>query len=213
VGHAESETTREAMVDALRDGVKYSNGNRALKHLGVPAVTVPMGMLTDKQMPIGLTFAGKGWSDNDLLRYAYAYERATKHRVNPPNAPALDCAIVKLESAKLQSSSRLRLILERKVVNRSSDNQFDIREIELSGTVKHGNTSAVVNEIRIYTNDATCASVEVRNDRWKWKAALKRPWVQELYPIPIKVPRDQFLIIIRAKASTGHSAGLLLIED
>ncbi|KAI8239710.1 Glutamyl-tRNA(Gln) amidotransferase subunit A [Colletotrichum sp. SAR 10_96] len=60
VGRADSEEERDSMLHTLQDGVKYSNGNRAMKHLGVPAVTVPMGTLSDKKMPVGLTFAGKG---------------------------------------------------------------------------------------------------------------------------------------------------------
>ncbi|EEY17335.1 glutamyl-tRNA(Gln) amidotransferase subunit A [Verticillium alfalfae VaMs.102] len=79
VPRADAEEVLSSMQHALRDGVKYSNGTRALKHMCVPAITVPMGIMADKQMPVGLTFAGRAYTDVDLLRYAYAFETATRH--------------------------------------------------------------------------------------------------------------------------------------
>jgi amidase len=48
---------------------------------GYPAITVPMGYATG--LPLGLTFMGPAWSEPKLLRYAYAFEQATKARVAP----------------------------------------------------------------------------------------------------------------------------------
>ncbi|KAM0281131.1 hypothetical protein ACHAQH_003710 [Verticillium albo-atrum] len=67
VARADAEEVLSSMENALRDGVKYSNGTRAMKHMGVPAVTVPMGVMADKQMPVGPTFAGRAHGDSDLL--------------------------------------------------------------------------------------------------------------------------------------------------
>jgi len=44
VGRADLEENLESAEHALRNGVKYSNGNRALRHLGVPTVSVRMGL-------------------------------------------------------------------------------------------------------------------------------------------------------------------------
>jgi amidase len=49
---------------------------------GVPAVTVPAGYYASGA-PFGLIFVGPEWSEADLLAYAYAYERATRHRRSP----------------------------------------------------------------------------------------------------------------------------------
>lgn len=46
---------------------------------GFPAVTVPMGF-TREVLPSGLSFLGRAWSEASLLRLAYAYEQATRHR-------------------------------------------------------------------------------------------------------------------------------------
>src|SRR5215471_8667458 len=51
---------------------------------GFPAITVPMGF-TYNSLPAGLTFLGKAFSEPALIKYAYAYEQATKHR-HPPEA-------------------------------------------------------------------------------------------------------------------------------
>ena len=49
---------------------------------GFPAITVPMGFTYDS-LPAGLTFVGRSFSEGLLIKYAYGYEQATKHR-RPP---------------------------------------------------------------------------------------------------------------------------------
>jgi amidase len=49
---------------------------------GFPAITVPMG-LTYESLPAGLTFVGRSFSEGLLIKFAYGYEQATKHR-RPP---------------------------------------------------------------------------------------------------------------------------------
>lgn len=53
-------------------------------HTGQPAITVPMGF-TQSELPAGLQFLGREFSEALLFQYAYAYEQATQHR----QAPAL----------------------------------------------------------------------------------------------------------------------------
>jgi Asp-tRNA(Asn)/Glu-tRNA(Gln) amidotransferase A subunit family amidase len=55
---------------------------------GFPAITVPMGF-TYGSLPAGLTFLGRLFSEPDLIRFAYAYEQATKHRRPPVKFPPL----------------------------------------------------------------------------------------------------------------------------
>ncbi|OBT92030.2 hypothetical protein VE01_10281 [Pseudogymnoascus verrucosus] len=89
VGKADVETNLASAEHALKNGVKYSNGNRALRHLGIPTVSVTMGMMADTGMPVNLTFAGKAMDDINLLRYAYAFEQKSRRRVPPPITPPL----------------------------------------------------------------------------------------------------------------------------
>jgi amidase len=75
----------EASADlAWRNGVWVSNGNLVPRHLGIPTVTVPMGIAADIAMPVGLTFAGRAYSDTSLLQLAAAFEATGSRRVPPP---------------------------------------------------------------------------------------------------------------------------------
>ena len=48
---------------------------------GYPSITVPMGFVFG--LPVGLSFVGRAWSEAVLVRLAFAFEQATKHR-RPP---------------------------------------------------------------------------------------------------------------------------------
>ncbi len=48
---------------------------------GYPSVTVPMGFVFG--LPVGLSFIGRPWSEAVLVRLAFAFEQATRHR-RPP---------------------------------------------------------------------------------------------------------------------------------
>src|SRR5690606_35553714 len=74
---------------AWRNGTWVANGNLVPRHLGIPTVTVPMGTMADIGIPVGLTFAGKAYDDNALLRYGYAFETSGTRRSAPPRTPEL----------------------------------------------------------------------------------------------------------------------------
>lgn len=54
----------------------------------VPAISVPAGF-TSEDLPVGITFLGRSFSDVTMVRYAYAFEQATQHRKPPACAPEL----------------------------------------------------------------------------------------------------------------------------
>jgi amidase len=56
---------------------------------GFPAINVPMGYSRGGTLPVGMTFYGRAWSEAQLIRLAYAYEQATKHRRPPVSTPPL----------------------------------------------------------------------------------------------------------------------------
>jgi amidase len=39
--------------------------------------------------PLGVTFAGRAWSEHKLLRLAYAFEQASRTHKPPPGLPGL----------------------------------------------------------------------------------------------------------------------------
>src|SRR5205807_7842296 len=50
---------------------------------GFPAINVPMGFTRGGTLPAGMTIYGRAWSEPKLLKLAYAYEQATRHRRGP----------------------------------------------------------------------------------------------------------------------------------
>jgi amidase len=86
--------TVEHQPTLIKDGISppYSSNK------GVPtwntflvyaaSITVPSGFTTDN-LPVGITFFGRPYSEPTLLKLAYAYEQATHHRRPPKTAPAL----------------------------------------------------------------------------------------------------------------------------
>src|SRR5437870_7076896 len=84
--------TVEHQPTYIKDGINPPYVNNK----GVPAlntflvyaasVTVPSGFTTDN-LPVGITFFGKAYSEPALLKLAYAYEQATHHRIPPKTTP------------------------------------------------------------------------------------------------------------------------------
>lgn len=64
--------------------VEYYGDNSQIiaPHTGQPAFTVPMGFTTGN-LPAGLQFLGRMYSEPTLIKLLYAYEQGTKHRVPP----------------------------------------------------------------------------------------------------------------------------------
>ncbi|MET0450945.1 MAG: amidase [Mycobacterium sp.] len=89
VGPADMDVNPASADLGWRNGVWVANGNLAIRHLGIPTVTVPMGAMADIGMPVGLTFAGRAYDDVALLRYAAALEATGDRRTSPPRTPPL----------------------------------------------------------------------------------------------------------------------------
>ena len=54
----------------------------------VPTIVVPAGFTRDN-LPAGVCFIGRPYDDGNLIKFAYAYEQATRHRRPPPSTTAL----------------------------------------------------------------------------------------------------------------------------
>jgi amidase len=75
-------TTSPPWVIDLVDGDHGLGGSSQPTALaGYPAITVPAGFAFG--LPVGITFMGRAYSEPTLIRLAYAFEQATRHREPP----------------------------------------------------------------------------------------------------------------------------------
>lgn len=89
VAPADMDVNPASADEGWRNGVWVANGNLAIRHLGIPTVTAPMGVAADIDMPVGLTFAGRAYSDNRLLELGFAYDALGPRRTEPSRTPPL----------------------------------------------------------------------------------------------------------------------------
>ncbi|KAF7539435.1 hypothetical protein G7054_g2172 [Neopestalotiopsis clavispora] len=215
VAYADADESFESMRHALQDGVKYSNGGRALKHLGVPCITVPMGLMASKQMPVGITFATKAYADNDLLRYAYAYEAISKQRTAPPLAPALPSDLILLSSS-LPGMAKDKPVLEvtSATWTRSQTAESELREVFIKGVVYSTDPAVAIDSMRVFVNGEEHPTPVTRDGEcWEWSAQLSRCIVIEKYPTIAKVPKDNSMVVFVSKLENGRAAGSMILID
>jgi amidase len=151
IGRADSDVNEASYDDANRNGVRFSNMNHAIRHLGIPSVSVSMGIMSDTSMPVNLTFAGAAYSDNDLLRYAHAYEQATRHRRAPGRVQPLSDEIVEYDArTTIPHAKRAEKIAPVvSIDSRATQPDAPKDSIRFSGTAQDASSLAVV---RIYIN-------------------------------------------------------------
>lgn len=65
-----------------------SNSSVVAPKIGFPAINVPMGF-THGNLPAGLQFLGRPFSEPTLIKLGYSYEQATRHWRPPPTSPPL----------------------------------------------------------------------------------------------------------------------------
>ena len=100
-------TLREAILKAVADSrvdalayptirrkaavigeMQMGNNCHLSANSGLPAISVPAGFTPDG-LPVGVELLGRAWSEPQLIKFAYAYEQASRHRRPPDSTPAL----------------------------------------------------------------------------------------------------------------------------
>lgn len=81
---SQSEGIDHALAEHRLDGLLFpeTSGCWVSARAGYPSISVPAGYTAGGE-PFGVTFAGAAWSEPDLIKFGYAFEQATLHRVAP----------------------------------------------------------------------------------------------------------------------------------
>ncbi len=80
-------TSPAGVIDQL-NGEKYLGSATTLAAVaGYPHITVPAGFV--RELPVGISFFGRAWSEPALLKIAFAFEQITKARKPPKFLPTL----------------------------------------------------------------------------------------------------------------------------
>ncbi|KAL4787472.1 amidase signature domain-containing protein [Aspergillus varians] len=209
IGRADADANHQSSQFAWENGVKYSNGNQAIRHLGVPTISVPMGLMEDTKMPISLTFAGKAYEDNMLLKYAYAFEKATKHRSLPPLVPELDSDVLKASDAGGSAGINRVGTVQVEVQGQSKEITDSTVSVNARGIFKLDG-DAKLEEVSCYVNGGA-AGATAEGGRWSVattyaKSARDSTWSRWRSPAA-----HQVIVVLVARFSTGHTVGKLLL--
>ena len=82
-------TTRPAWkIDLVNRDIGSNGSSGPAAIAGYPSITVPNGYVFG--LPVGILFFGRRWSEDVLIRLAYAYEQATQHRRAATLVPSLN---------------------------------------------------------------------------------------------------------------------------
>jgi len=74
-------------TDLLNGDHITGGGSTPAAVAGYPSITVPAGWIGE--LPVGILFMGRAWSESRLIGLAFAYEQATKHRKPPKFLPTV----------------------------------------------------------------------------------------------------------------------------
>jgi hypothetical protein len=226
VGHADADIDEKRAAYAWRNGVFYSNGNKALRHLGVPTVSVPMGVMKHKKMPVNITFAGKAYDDANLLAYGHAYESKTRKRMVPPHTPALPTDIIDLNQRdSMRGSSRPKLVVNKCILDPEPKHAETLVRLFLEGTVTVTGSTYSTNppQLELTVNHEVVPSENLKIEpqgevssgselyHFKATATTERPISRdERSQTKAPVVRDATLVTLLARSSpNGRPSGWL----
>ncbi|KEF55648.1 amidase [Exophiala aquamarina CBS 119918] len=215
VGRADADTNEESAKAAWRNGVLYSNGNCAIRQLGIPTVNVPMGVMADTGMPVNLTFAGRAYDDAALFKYAFAFEEATRLRQPPGRTPVLVTDTIALLGGEKKlgispptlTLSEAEAEAEAVVVDQGGQgSQGGKKKIHLAGTVSEEELSAL--HLYVDGNEISRATIVISKGEWRAhvEVDMDLDWFK-VRPEEKRVPDlSKSMVIVLAKGKNGRSS-------
>ncbi|KAL6859923.1 hypothetical protein ACO1O0_003947 [Amphichorda felina] len=206
VGGADADVDEASARGAWRNGVLYSNGNCAVRQLGIPTVSVPMGVMADTGMPVNLTFAAGAYDDSNLFRYGYAFERASRLRQAPPRTPALKTDTVLLAGGE---KKKMGDVAPELAVDEAT--AFDTeggRQLRISGRVSGDD----VNALHVYVDgDEIQDDVKVAHGSWEVVSGLLGPWNGRPEEAGVPSPHKALVIVVATGKNGRSSAKMMFV--
>lgn len=204
VGPANSDTAEKSADEAWRNGAMYSNGNRVIRHLGIPTVSVPMGIMEDIGMPVNLTFAGKGYDDVKLLELAFSFEDGSHSRRAPTGTPQLDSDIIR-RGATVAGKGGSAPVVTIEAQRRTGEDGIPL--LNLNGTLDVTDSNGL--ESLVVTVDGRSVDVSIEDGKWELRSEVKLEVVSPTSSAQI----DKTLVVAVLLGKNGRSnAKLLLVE-
>lgn len=206
VGLEAAEVSHKAAKPTWRNGIARSFGNAAIRQLGVPTVSVSMGIMNDTRMPIDLTFASKSYDDLALISYAYAFEQAhIGSRLSPPRTPELSTDIIPSVWAKDTSLS-----IEESPELYAQVYRVDEDNIEIWGSTAMASCGVSDVEVEVFIDGLPVGPLKFDGSLWTviTNASLPFPGVSQFREINIP-DTSSSMVVILATASNGRSDGKL----
>ncbi|KAL4728722.1 hypothetical protein ACLX1H_003121 [Fusarium chlamydosporum] len=201
VGKADADVNQKSAEHAWLNGVLYSNGNCAIRQFGIPTVSVPMGVMADIGMPVNLTFASKAYDDNNLFRYAYAFEKHSRLRQPPKRTPELETDTFSRKANVVQ----MGLAPPQLTVEASASGTNAEKEITIFGMIDEQELS----ELHVYVDGEKAKDVKVVGGKWQVQSKMyeeRRTRAEE-----ISVPDfKSTMVIVVATGKNGRSTGKMV---
>lgn len=200
VGKADADCDEESAAHAWANGVLFSNGNCAIRQLGIPTVSVPMGVMADISMPVNLTFASKAYDDSALFRYAYAFENASKLRQRPGRTPELPTDTISFapEPKQLGMSPPTLTVDEKKSVRKGD-------KLYIAGTVQEDEVAS----LKVFVDGDEVKLAKLSNGAWEAVSGLQS--VSNDRPEEKRVPDlNKAMVVVLATGVNGRSAARLI---
>ncbi|KAK6700875.1 hypothetical protein SNK04_010812 [Fusarium graminearum] len=197
LAQVESSTIFPHPPGCLQD--RYDSNDPLVRHnavFGIPTVSVPMGVMADIGMPVNLTFASKAYDDNNLFRYAYAFEKHSQLRQPPSRTPELETdtisrqpivAQIGLKAPQLEIDTSASIVKGEKV-------------IEITGRINEQEVS----ELHVYVDGEQMKDIKIDDGKWQVKSKLNE--VTSDRPEEISVPSfESGMVIVVATGKNGRS--------
>jgi len=196
VGRADADVNEASAADAWRNGVLYSNGNCAIRQLGIPTISVPMGVMEDIGMPVNLTFAGRAYADGELLQYAYAFEKGSRLREAPKRTPELKSDRIEVGGGKKEIGATAPGLTASAVKEGG--------KVEVSGTCDES-----VESLQVFVDGDEVEGAVLKGGKWGVKSGELSPWTGRAEEKGVPDP-EKAMVIVVARGRNGRSMGKML---